>query len=317
MNDQPTSFAPVLIPTLCRYAHLRRLLDSLSVNRHADQTEVYIALDYPSKESHLIGYRKICEMLESTSFPFKELHVIKRDRNYGFGPDGNYNTLRRMIEDKYDRYIATEDDNEFSPSFLEYVNYNLEHYKDRDDVFCVCGYQFKDLKIETSATQLLMPVFNAWGVGYWTRKRQQYDSFTTPDGIKTLIDDQNVRSHFSKRLKLLYLDLLKCQKRNNILSDVIISAYLVHSEKKCVFPVKSLVRNWGWDGSGTNCIGSTNEYSSQAIDTSTACNFIEADSLTAQQATEIQYANWRKSYSLKAKAYTVIYWLKFLLTGSI
>lgn len=312
-----THFAPIIIPTLCRYNHLKRLLESLSANKYADKTEVYIGLDYPSKESHWDGYRKICSLLESEVYPFKALHVIKRERNYGFGPQGNFYTLRHMIEDKYDRYIVTEDDNEFSPLFLEYININLEKYKERRDVFCVCGYQFKDLNIETDATQLLMPLFNAWGTGYWTDKRKLCDKYTTHEGIKTLIDDKNVRRHFSKKLKLLYLDLLKCYKQQRILGDVIISAYLIHKNMTCVFPVKSLVRNWGWDGSGTNCIGKSNGYSTQNIDNSKVYRCIEASDEESVKATDMQYDNWNRSYSIKAKIYSVIYWIKFRLTGSI
>lgn len=311
MNTEITTFAPVIIPTLCRYNHLKRLLDSLAANKYADQTEVYIAVDYPAKESHRDGYLKICSMLETTEYPFKKLHVIKRKRNFGLGPSGNYYTLLQMIESKYDRYITSEDDNEFAPAFLEYVNLNLEKYIDRPDIFCVCGYQFKDLNIKTDATQLLMPVFNAWGCGFWTSKRRDYNLFTTEQGIKKLIEDKKVENYFSKHLKIAYINLLECYKKKKLLGDVIISSYLIHKDMRCVFPKTSLVRNWGWDGSGTNCIGTSNGYSTQVIDKSADFTCIEADSAISDRATSDQYANWKKSYSFKAKIYTILYWFKF------
>ena len=52
-------YAPVLIPTLCRYDHFIRCLESLKKNTWAKYTEVYIAVDYPAKESHWDGYKRI------------------------------------------------------------------------------------------------------------------------------------------------------------------------------------------------------------------------------------------------------------------
>ena len=60
-----SKYAPVIIPTLCRYKHLISLLQSLSNCRLADKTEVYVGLDYPSKPSHEIGHKKILDYLES------------------------------------------------------------------------------------------------------------------------------------------------------------------------------------------------------------------------------------------------------------
>ena len=57
-------YAPIYIPTLCRDEHFITGLESLKKNRWAKYTDVYIALDYPAKESHWEGYRKICEYLD-------------------------------------------------------------------------------------------------------------------------------------------------------------------------------------------------------------------------------------------------------------
>ena len=35
------NFAPVLIPTLCRYDHLKRCIESLSACTHAEKTDLY------------------------------------------------------------------------------------------------------------------------------------------------------------------------------------------------------------------------------------------------------------------------------------
>ena len=43
-------YAPILIPTLCRSKHFIRCIESLKKNGWAMYTDVYVALDYPSKE---------------------------------------------------------------------------------------------------------------------------------------------------------------------------------------------------------------------------------------------------------------------------
>lgn len=53
---------------------------------------------------------------------FKKLIVIQRSRNYGLGEEGNIMTLRKEIFSKYESVISSEDDNEFSPNFLVYMN---------------------------------------------------------------------------------------------------------------------------------------------------------------------------------------------------
>ena len=48
-------YAPIYIPTLCRYEHFKQCIESLAQCEGASETEVYVALDYPAKESHLEG----------------------------------------------------------------------------------------------------------------------------------------------------------------------------------------------------------------------------------------------------------------------
>ena len=80
-------FAPVIIPTLCRYDHFTRCIESLAKCKFSNMTDVFVALDYPAKKVHWDGYLKICEYLEDkqSEFGFKSLNIIKRERNYGVG----------------------------------------------------------------------------------------------------------------------------------------------------------------------------------------------------------------------------------------
>ena len=81
MNE---NLAPVTIPTLCRYEHFKRCIESLSRCTLADKTEVYVALDYPAKESHWDGYNKIKDYLLShkeDNLGFKKLKAYCKIEN--------------------------------------------------------------------------------------------------------------------------------------------------------------------------------------------------------------------------------------------
>lgn len=125
MNDLIfNKYAPIVIPTLNRFEHFKKCLESLEHCTGAEKTDVYIALDYPAKPSHEEGYRKISEYLNSleSNHGFKTLNIIRREYNYGVGPHGNGKELVKMILETYDRIIFSEDDNIFSPNFIVFIN---------------------------------------------------------------------------------------------------------------------------------------------------------------------------------------------------
>ena len=93
-NNELHIYAPVVIPTLCRYEHLKRCIDTLSECTGADETELYVGLDFPAKESHWEGYRKIEQYLVSIE-GFKKVHIVKREYNYG--AERNSHELKKLI----------------------------------------------------------------------------------------------------------------------------------------------------------------------------------------------------------------------------
>ena len=48
-------YAPILIPTLNRYEHFKRCVESLAKCTHAEKTELVIGLDYPPSERYQKG----------------------------------------------------------------------------------------------------------------------------------------------------------------------------------------------------------------------------------------------------------------------
>ena len=159
-------YAPVIIPTLCRYKHFKECLESLSKCKWAEETEVFVGLDYPAKESHRPGYEKIKSYLKEVGdMTFKKIHVFEREVNYGGGK--NSKELKKAALERFDTYIYSEDDNVFAPNFLEYMDTCLEKYKDDSNVIAVCGYSYPvDWDVSDGSTVLKQQVnVSMWGTG--------------------------------------------------------------------------------------------------------------------------------------------------------
>ena len=115
-------YAPIIIPTLNRYEHLKRCVKSLQQNGWAKYTELYISVDYPAKESHWEGYRKVREYLEDGIEGFQKVNLFYQQAN--LGGRNNIQFLIQTVFELYDICIATEDDNEFSPCFIEFMGWS-------------------------------------------------------------------------------------------------------------------------------------------------------------------------------------------------
>ncbi len=254
-------YAPIYIPTLCRYEHFIRGLESLKKNGWAKYTDVYIALDYPAKESHWEGYRKICDYLENGDFSvFAGFYVIKREKN--IGSLANIDSMRDELLEKYDRWIMAEDDIEFSPVFLEYMNKCLDLFENDPDVFAVNGYTYPiSYKIsEGSNIVKQFATVSEWGIGYWKKKYIE---------ARDRIQNDYLRKQFPYAAKSGVLDRMvnsrRCDYINYALSgntdplythmtDISMGIYINLNEMCVISPTLSKTRNHGFDGSGLYCV---------------------------------------------------------------
>ena len=262
-------YAPVIIPTLCRYEHLKRCLESLSQCTGAGETEVYIGLDYPAKDSHWDGYNKIKDYLLSVNeLKFKKLHVIERTYNHGFGPNGNFACLRNEVFKSYDRLIASEDDNIFSPNFLIYMNKGLEKYFTHKKCISICGYNYHNLDLSKYDKNIyLSREFSAWGYGIWKDKWDDViEKICTLDYAKSIIESWgNIFTIYKYEPRLLNTVLLNIASKR-VFNDTMIVCFQYLNNHYSIFPTLSKVRNLGFDKSGTTIFKIDTNYTNQIID---------------------------------------------------
>lgn len=256
-------YVPVIIPTLCRFEQLKNCIISLKKNKYAESTELYIGLDYPANESHWKGYNQIISFLEKGVDGFFRVNVIKHEQNQGWYQ--NYNILRNEVYKSYDRYIYTEDDNIFSPNFLEYMNKNMEKYQDDETVLAVSGYSYPvdwNLSDKDVNTLKLNVYFSAWGYGIWKFKEKQMLQFITLRNFDKLMKNSTFMRKLRRTSRNQYCNLIKgmVEYTNMLIKDKEIMTidlsygiYMLYENKYMIFPVVSKVKNTGYGAGGLNC----------------------------------------------------------------
>lgn len=299
-----SNYYPVLIPTLCRIDHFKRCVESLSACTHADKTVLYIALDYPLTDSHWEGYKKIKSYINQIQ-GFKEVVVIKREKNYG--PERNIQNAVKVIFEKYEAYILSEDDNEFSPNFLDYMNKCLMLYKDEIRVYAICGYNFPVDFSSYNKNIYFNHLYSAWGVGRWRDKQFQYDISTVKSILGSL--HQVIRIYYYDPKYLL--SLLRMAKENKLYGDILVCAYSIANKRLNVFPTVSKVRNLGHDGTGQHSTeAGRNIYENQIVDDERLIDIdkIEVKRLRYQKMDK--YLDISLGQKIKLIPKLLIYWIK-------
>lgn len=251
-----TYYAPVIIPTLNRYKDFISCLESLEKCTGAIYTDVYIGIDYPPTDKYVDGWNKICRYLDQKKevHGFNNLIIIKR--NFNFGIKGDQNNIKQLIKHvldsgKYDRYILTEDDNIFSPNFLEFINKGLELYKNDKRIYSICGYKNNfECKHNENNHFAQHSLHQGWGYGTWMDRHIESYNTLTP--------------HYFKRILYSPKKLYRCFKywphwtgalyaaamttRNYITPyDVYLGFYLITENKVVICPTISKVKNMGFN----------------------------------------------------------------------
>lgn len=256
-------YAPIIIATLNRHEYLKRCIKSLQQNDWAKYTELYVSVDYPAKDSHWKGYQKVREYLADDIDGFQKVSIFYQTEN--LGAYDNYQFLFQKVFELYDRCILTEDDNEFSPCFIEYMDKGLELFENDPNILCLCAHTpNKEWHTEGENILKLSSVQYYYGVALWRRKRMH----ALQEGNKKFFDSIGCNPYYiwklyyhSRNMLWWYVHRYLCDPHEVMVNkegmplemDINYNIYCIIKNKYIVTPVKSLSRNYGRDGSGENC----------------------------------------------------------------
>ena len=243
------TLAPILLFVYNRPQHTQRGIESLLHNDLARDSRLIIYSDAPKTDADADSVRQVREYIHSIS-GFKEIEIVERTENWGLARsiiDGVTSAVNR-----YGRVIVLEDDLVVAPYFLQFMNDALETYKDEPRVGHIQACDFThDASLPDT---FLIKWTGSWGWATWDRAWHLFQ----PDGTKLLTELRQRRLtrtfDFNGAYGFTRMLLRQIQGRNNSWA-IRWNASLFLRDVLSLNVGKSLVRNEGFDGSGTNCGG--------------------------------------------------------------
>lgn len=241
--------APILLFVYNRPEHVRQCIASLQANELAAQSPLFIYSDAAKTPESREGVEQTRQFIRDID-GFASVTIIEREQNWG---------LARSIIDgvttqvnHFGRVIVMEDDLIAAPYFLQFMNDALETYKDEPRVGHIQGCDFTQ---DTSLPDtFLIKWTGSWGWGTWDRAWKQFN----PNGKELLqqLEERNLTHRFDFNSTYGYTRMLRRQIEGKNNSWAIRwNASLFLADILSLNAGRSLIRNIGFDGSGTNCGG--------------------------------------------------------------
>ena len=256
-------YAPIVIPTLCRYQHFKECIDSLKNNPEAVYTDIYISLDCACKDEHLEGRNKIKKYIETEMTGFRNVFFIEPEENLGCLKNGR--NLIEYVFQKNDCLIFTEDDNVFAPSALCYLNKGLEKFRNDSEIVAICANNssLKKIKKKYRGNYIKSSNFSAHGYAIWKEKNEEFKQKISRRYINNIGKKlANMWQIFQSNQTLFFYFMDVYQKRDSICTskdgsvqvcDITQSIFCLQENKYAIYPIDCLAINKGYDGSGSNC----------------------------------------------------------------
>ncbi len=241
--------APIVLFVYNRPEHTKKTLNALFNNKLANQSELYIFSDGIKKGANKEETKKINDVRNViTSKKWcKIVNIIEAKDNKGLA-NSIINGISTIL-DKYGKAIILEDDIVTSPRFLEFMNKNLDYYKDEQQVFGISGYCYPNKKI--NETTYFLPIGSSWGWATWLDKWNQI-SFNAQE-LLNIIDKRKLQKTMDFNGYRFY-EMLKTHANSSIDTwDIQFYTSFFLQNGLFLFPNVSLVQNIGFDSSGIHC----------------------------------------------------------------
>ena len=240
--------APIALFVYNRPWHTQQTVEALKKNELSKESDLFIFSDGAKTAVDAENVRRVRDYI-NTIDGFRSVTVEKKERNYGLANSiiGGVTTLC----DKFRKVIVIEDDLVVSRYFLEYMNAALKRYEQDEKVMQISGHMFP-VEIASEHDALFLPFTTSWGWATWKRAWDQFDP--TMNGYEKLRKSKMLRRKFDLDGSYAYFKMLELQVKGKIDSWAIrwyLSVFML--DGLTLFPVKTLVNNIGFDGSGTHC----------------------------------------------------------------
>jgi hypothetical protein len=241
--------APVVVFAYNRPLHVQATLEALAANELAAKTDLIVYADgprNPEAEPAVQAVRAYLQTLEG----FRSVTIRTRGKNWGLA-DSIVDGVSTVVND-CGRVIVLEDDLLTSPFFLRYMNDALDRYADEARVMHIAGHML-DLAPGGLPEAFFLRQSSCWGWGTWARAWQHFRC----DPQKLLQTFSSADIHrFNLDGAYDYWTQVEANAQGSLKTWAVFwYASVFQRRGLCLHPRSSLVRNIGFDGTGTNCGG--------------------------------------------------------------
>jgi hypothetical protein len=246
---------PLLLFAYNRPEHTRQTVEALRANIGASDTVLHVYCDGPKDDSQAATVAAVRSYLRGVD-GFKSLVLVERDHNMGLAR--SVITGVTDLLESHPAVIVVEDDLVTSPDFLKFMNAALTTYQSRSDIFSITGYNYPlPIPITYPQDAYLSYRSSSWGWGTWPDRWRKVD-WAVSD-FDQFLEDKKQLALFARGGSDL-LPMLKKQMESKLDSWSIRFDYAhFKHDATCLHPVRSRLRNIGFDGTGVHC-GVSTEY---------------------------------------------------------
>ena len=263
-----SSSIPVAISTLNRTDKLKALIDSLMNCTCVERVDLRVSVDYPPNSDYIEGFNETCqylkEFLSYEALPFGGFIFYIHNENLGTVENGAF--LSRFVLKDYSYVIYIEDDTILASNAIEYLCKGIDEFSSDESVAFICGIS-RPMKWNSGGGNIIKLPHVVMSTVACTRKNEKADMkwINRENFEKAFLDDS-----FMDRLYYTYpfyywamleFELAFINNEDGLLvhegeptyTDLSIGIYMVYNNLYSVFPVVSIAKNTGYDGSGARC----------------------------------------------------------------
>jgi glycosyltransferase involved in cell wall biosynthesis len=240
--------APVLLFVYNRPNHLERVIRCLKNNYLAMETELLVFSDGQKNEFEIAEVDTVRNYIHTID-GFKKVKIFESKNNKGLAKSIIQGVSQTI--DQYGSVIVLEDDLETAPGFLTFMNEALRFYEDKDRIMQISGYMF-DVSLDIESDGVFLPFTSSWGWATWKRAWDCFDEMAS--GYHAIEGSESLTSKFNLDGAFNYSQMMENTLNSKIDSWAIrwyLSVFL--NNGLSLYPVQTLVKNIGFDGSGTHC----------------------------------------------------------------
>ena len=275
--------APIVLFVYNRLDHTQGVIETLSKNFLAKESELYVFSDAAKSEKGIGKVNEVRKFIRDNSWHhnFKKVSIIEAEKNKGLAKSV-IGGVTEIIQE-YGKVIVVEDDLLLAPYFLNYMNDALKYYEKDKEIWSISGYSFPMKSLKKYPHDIFYSYRGcSWGWATWADRWEtvdwqvkEYDRF---------IEDQKWIARFN-RGGVDLTNMLKMQMEGQIDSWAIRWCFSQSNQDMyTVYPRISYLENAGCDGSGMHS-GADDEYYTDMSGCVPKCKFetLEIDRKIAKE----------------------------------